>query len=153
MDNRFEVKMDQESLRERGIESAEKILPIFLKGSNVFCLVSTVKVAGISMETTSGLQCPMACHLLCVIQTIITTIKMTAETRGSRQQKVKTMNPECSCSSPGDQSTGGLVGEELCILTQPLGLLRTSTRGELAPCSLRFSCLMFNLQFGGIQLY
>lgn len=33
-----------------------KILPIFLKGSNVFCLVSTVKVAGISVKTTSGFQ-------------------------------------------------------------------------------------------------
>ena len=40
MDNRPEVKMDQESLSERGRESAEKIFPMFLKGSNVFCVVS-----------------------------------------------------------------------------------------------------------------
>ena len=39
------------------------------------------------------------------------------------------------------------MGEELCILTQPLRLLRMSTRGELAPCSLRFSYLMFTLQW------
>lgn len=50
LDNRPEVKMDQESLRERRRESAEKIFPIFLKGSNVFCMVSTVKGGGISVR-------------------------------------------------------------------------------------------------------
>ena len=50
LDNRPEVQMDQESLRERGRDSAEKIFPMFLKGSNVFCVVSTIKGGGISVR-------------------------------------------------------------------------------------------------------
>lgn len=104
-------------------------------------MVSTVKVAGISMETTRGLRSPITCYVVYVIQTIITAIKIRDETGGSCQQKVKQRHQSVPASLSGGQSTGGLVGEQLCVLIQRHRLLRTSACGEIAPCSpRRYGC-------------
>lgn len=84
----------REILREK--RHGEKTFPILLTCSNVFYTGSSVKAAGIFLEVTSGPSVPITCHLICVMQMIITAVKIKDETGRSRQLKGKELSQKSS---------------------------------------------------------